>query len=620
MSKAQVTPDQTTLEKQSIAAHPRNSAWVSANAGSGKTYVLATRVIRLLLDGVDPSKLLCLTFTKTAAAEMKTRVFGRLADWVTMDNAALSKALRDVDGTAPDDKKLAFARTLFASALEAPGGLKIQTIHAFCEALLHRFPLEANIAGHFELIDPTKADQLLSLARRHILSGRNRAPQLVQAVDQILEERGEAGFNDLIMGLIANRRELAEYLAGRKPETLRETYLRAFGLPKHVSRQDILHEAWPLDWFDDRNVAALLDEATQNKRKTLIAFCETLLQSGNGDPEARFEQLLKAFTVDGKMNEGEPPKKPRVSGLTNKDVLAAFPRFDDARIAAAEKLIRVHDDLLKLDDVDQNMRMLTLADVLIERYEMLKRASGYLDFDDLIARTAAMLKREGSSAWVRYKLDQGIDHILVDEAQDTSPLQWEVVKTFADEFFDGEAARPGTRTVFAVGDDKQSIYSFQGADPAGFDDARHHFRQKVAGADKRFEPIDLDRSFRSTRNVLAAVDLVFENETNRKGLTQADNYPKHTALRDDSDGQVVMWDVRTSDKEPEIPDDWTATIDSPIPAARALADDMATHIGRWLDGTEPMAVQGGRPITAGDIVVLVRKRRGAFVGELSHRL
>src|SRR5215472_2456829 len=135
------------------ASDPAVSAWVTANAGSGKTHVLAQRVIRLLLDGVDPAKILCITFTKAAAANMANRVFDELRGWTALDDAALAAAIRRISGIEPEPGRCALARRLFATALETPGGLKVQTIHAFCARLLHQFPFEANVAARFEVLD-----------------------------------------------------------------------------------------------------------------------------------------------------------------------------------------------------------------------------------------------------------------------------------------------------------------------------------------------------------------------------------------------------------------------------------------------------------------------------------
>ncbi|MEN0001423.1 MAG: UvrD-helicase domain-containing protein, partial [Pseudomonadota bacterium] len=363
------------------------------------------------------------------------------------------------------------------------------------------------------------------------------------------------------------------------------------------------------------NLARIEAHEANEKRATIRNMARAIGAVGTiADPEERLDALTKAF-LKGSAEKGFDH---RTQHLFPDNIVAAVPDYPAAHAAAAAHLLSIHDDLNRLDDVEQTVRMLIIGQALIARYERLKQVRGYLDFDDLIARTAAMLRRAGTGAWVRYKLDQGIDHILVDEAQDTSPLQWEVVKTFADEFFDGEAARTADRTVFAVGDEKQSIYSFQGADPAGFSAARGHFNAKVTGAAKPFEPVPLDRSFRSTGNVLAAVDLVFDNDRNVDGLTQSGGYQRHTALRTDTQGRVTVWNVHVSDPDPDMPADWAEPVDAPAKGARTLAQRMARTITRWMAGDDAMLVQG-RQVTAGDILVLVRKR-GPFVGELSRAL
>ena len=153
MSLKPITPDANTIKAQRLASNPNHSAWVSANAGSGKTFVLSRRVVRLLLQGTDPSKILCLTYTKTAAGEMSNKVFEILGDWASLPEEKLRRELKEVQGKPPTSKQLKDARTLFARALETPGGLKIQTIHGFCESLLHQFPLEANVPGNFSIVD-----------------------------------------------------------------------------------------------------------------------------------------------------------------------------------------------------------------------------------------------------------------------------------------------------------------------------------------------------------------------------------------------------------------------------------------------------------------------------------
>ncbi|MEO1747492.1 MAG: double-strand break repair helicase AddA, partial [Pseudomonadota bacterium] len=423
---------------------------------------------------------------------------------------------------------------------------------------------------------------------------------------------------ELIEAIIRKRRELGSFLQSTSGnDDLRALYLQTFGLDASTTREALLEAAWPLEWFEETNLALIEAHEAGEKRTTIRNMVQAVREAGKlQDRNARLYALTKSF-LKGSAEKGLAP---RTHQIFPDNIVAAIPDYQAAHGAAAAKLLGIHDDLNKLEDAEKTAQMLIIAQALIGRYEHLKRVRSYLDFDDLIGRTAAMLKRTGTGAWVRYKLDQGIDHILVDEAQDTSPLQWDVVKTFADEFFDGEAARQANRTVFAVGDEKQSIYSFQGADPAGFSAARGHFNTKVTDAQKPFEPVPLDRSFRSTRNVLSAVDKVFARPEHASGLTQSGDYQNHAALRTDSGGQVVVWDVHTSEPEPELPEDWAQTIDAPARGARTLAERMADTISNWLSGKEKMTVQG-RQAKAADILVLVRKRNsGGFVNELSREL
>ncbi|MEO1746990.1 MAG: UvrD-helicase domain-containing protein, partial [Pseudomonadota bacterium] len=566
-----VKPDDETISRQRLAADPAVSAFVSANAGSGKTYVLATRVIRLLLDGVDPSKLLCLTYTKTAAAEMKGRIFKRLGGWVTMDDAALRKELVSVQGREPKRDTMVLARTLFARSLEAPGGLKIQTIHAFCEALLHRFPLEANVAGHFELLDDYRAEAIIAEAKRAVLGGVARPPYLVDAIDDILTTHGEAKFDALLTNIIARRRELAMFFAGSGLANERQRLVRqALGVDEHATEASILKQAWPLPWFGEaQNVEAILAHEASQTRTTIREFARNVRSASKlHDLRDRFEALKQCF-LKGKDDEYGL----RTQHMFPKNLCAAIPGYQDIHGHAAQTVLDVQHALAALGEADDTMRALTVAKALIGHYETLKRVRGYLDFDDLIERTAAMLRRQGGGAWVRYKLDQGIDHILVDEAQDTSPLQWDVIQTFADEFFDGDGARvdQSVRTVFAVGDEKQSIYSFQGADPKGFARSLDYFKTRVQGAEQHFEAVPLDRSFRSATSVLKAVDLTFSVPTTRAGLSDAEIPPEHTALRDDAPGEVVIWDVEKSDRAPDDPEDWRQPVDAPRAGEVAVA-------------------------------------------------
>ncbi|MCR9122121.1 MAG: double-strand break repair helicase AddA [Phyllobacteriaceae bacterium] len=610
---ARPLPDDRTRADQARAADPANSAWVSANAGSGKTWVLSTRVIRILLSGTDPSKILCLTYTKAAAAEMKTRVFQRLGAWVAMDDAALRDELAAITGERPGREALAFARTLFARALETPGGLKIQTIHAFCEALLHRFPLEANIAGHFELLDAEAQALLVAQARRGLLADAAQRGEAGAAVMRLLAFAGESGVEKLLDEIVRRRIAVTDLLRELSPgEDRRAAYRAAFGFAPDENEADIAGALWPLHGFADADLDRLeaAAHAPKSPRKTHLKFIAKLRDAG-AEPDAltRLSLLAKAFLkADG---------TPATHNMFPADIVAALPAFEADYLSAADRIAKARNRLDLLREIEGTLDVLAVADALIGRYEALKRARGLLDFEDLIARTATLLTRTGASLWVRYKLDQGIDHILVDEAQDTSPAQWDVIRTLADEFFAGDAARAELRTVFAVGDEKQSIYSFQGADPDKFAGTRAHFAERAGEADRPFAPVELQVSFRSTEAVLAAVDHVFAAEENRAGLTRDGLPTAHRSLRKGEPGRVEIWEQVAKEKS-DPGEDWTAPVDAVEEPSLRVATRIADTIKGWI-GTGTVLEATGRPIAPDDILVLVRSRDG-FVNALSRAL
>ena len=617
MSNAFIVP-QDTLIAQAKASEPALSAWVSANAGSGKTHVLAQRVIRLLLEGADPSRILCLTYTRAAAANMATRVFKNLSDWTMLPEDRLAREIAALDGIEPSQERIKRARRLFARALETPGGLKIQTIHAFCEAVLHQFPLEANIAGHFELLDSQMETALVAEARREMIARAASAhePGLAEAFAVVLQNGGESGLDNLLSSIVSKRDALRTFVDqvgtgdGRFSPLFEE-----FGFSGEETKAQIADEIWPHHYFNSSLANQIAGYAAQAGKSTAAGFAEDLGSACQiSDPADRLEALRKAFLT---RKEGAWVAR-STKNIMAKGVGEYFPDFAEEFVQFAEKITETADRTALFGMVEGTKAALVLADWLIARYERLKSARGFLDFNDLIVRTSALLSRADAGAWVQYKLDKGIDHILLDEAQDTSPEQWAVVKALASEFFVGEGAREGAfRTIFAVGDEKQSIYSFQGAEPESFALSGREFQEHVLAAEKRFEHVKLTRSFRSTEDVLSAVDLVFEREENREGLTRDPEPVEHLAIRQNQPGQVEVW-PSLGPVDVEEPEDWTQAIDHASAPAVRLARYIARTIEHWLESREP--IQGkGRAIKPGDVLVLVRKR-DRFIHALGREL
>ncbi|MDW6024528.1 double-strand break repair helicase AddA [Mesorhizobium sp. BAC0120] len=604
-----------TIERQAIAADPQNSVWVSANAGAGKTHVLSRRVIRLLLQGAEPSKILCLTYTRAAAANMAKRVYDDLAKWTALSHEALTAEVEALEGARPDAQKLARARRLFAEALETPGGLKIQTIHAFCEAILHQFPLEANIAGHFEMLDPEMEQALISEARRAMITGAGVSgqPTLASAFSEILSHGGEYGLDILLGEIVAKRDELRLFIEQlREEEGAFPALFEEFGFRPGETADSIAASVWPLPGFDQAGFEEFVHAAHAEEAKAIIAniLPDAISAFAESDPRQRLRLLAKAF-----LNGDGEPYSPK---LFKQPLQKRIPDLMDRYAAAVAAIQAAADRLALFRMLEATSAALIVADWLIARYEGMKAARGFLDFNDLITRTVRLLSRSDVGPWVQYKLDQGIDHILIDEAQDTSPEQWKVVRQLAEEFFSGVSARDNVhRTIFAVGDEKQSIYSFQGADPALFAESGHFFRERVSAAKGSFEAVKLNWSFRSTDDILSAVDQVFANGPARKGLTRDPEPIEHKAIRAGAPGYVEVWPSigATAIEEPE---DWREAIDHAEAPAVRLADAISRTIAEWIGKGE--IIEGkGRRLDAGDVLVLVRKR-DRFIHALSRRL
>ncbi len=605
-----------TGKQQALASDPRRFAWVSANAGSGKTHVLTQRVIRILLSGARPSSILCLTYTKAAASEMSNRVLKTLSEWAVLDDAALSAEISKTEGHPATREQLPAARQLFARALETPGGLKIQTIHAFCEALLHQFPLEANVAGHFSVLDDSGAATLLGEARRSLLTTTATAKDapLAEAFATVLSLGDDTGLENLLSEIVASHTDLVQFHRYCNANGGPEPVLRdAVGLSPHENIADIQGSALSLPGFTNVELSAFIDLANDKGGAKPKEVAALLTAMASQSPADAFQTLTKAFLT-------AKQEAKALSGIASKAMLEADPTLADRIPRAQEDILYRLDRIKTLKLFDASMAAIRLARHLNSQYEDLKKRQGYLDFDDLITRTADLLTKDDAAPWIHYKLDQGIDHVLVDEAQDTSPSQWAVVRSLTEEFLSGETARGRNRTLFAVGDEKQSIYSFQGARPERFSNEGRDVRTKATGAQLEYSDIRLPLSFRSTQDVLSAVDQVFSRPDHAKGLTANDANIIHQSSRSGHPGAVDVWDLIIPEESPED-SDWTEPFDAtpesapPSILARRIADSIANLL------EEGSIIEKGfkRPVKPSDVLVLVRKR-GGFANALTRAL
>ncbi|WP_454761797.1 double-strand break repair helicase AddA [Caulobacter segnis] len=609
----------SVFDPQRIAADPAISAFVTANAGSGKTKTLIDRVARLLLAKVQPEAILCVTYTKAAAAEMQRRLFERLGKWsVTSDadlRAELVKLVGEPEATY-DAKRLSEARALFAQALETPGGLKIQTIHAFCEKLLRRFPLEAGVSPGFTVMDDQAGAAIARAARRSTAQWVDtHEDAFSQAYARFSVALDFLSFEAMFAGFETRRGQIMDYVrrSGGLSEAIADAWARC-GFDEPTSAGDLAAQAMArLDLGAWRAAATVLfdggGKADAKNAEALAAVAR--------DPDATLDLALRALFTEG--GEGTPATWPgKTSGLKSREDLREALLLEQAKLEAARERVRA---AKVAEDTEGALR---LAVLYVESHRIEKEARGALDFTDLIDKTRVLLTEKVEAAWVLYKLDGGIDHILLDEAQDTAPEQWEILRALTADFFAGETAqgwggeRRAERTLFVVGDEKQSIYSFQGADPQRLLIETQGYIARIEAVGAVGKGVPLTVSYRSTHEILSFVDALFSDPETREGVPPpvGQDLVRHELFRHGHPGCVDLWQL-TRELPGEEREAWEAPVDAEgeRSANRRLAEAIAAETAAILsrgDAVFDKEIGRHRAAHAGDILVLVRRRKVLF--------
>ena len=604
---ASATPDQRK------ASNPHGSAWVGANAGSGKTHVLVDRVIRIMLEGVDPTTILCITYTKAAAAEMAARVHERLGEWVGIPDAELVLRLELMGCEDITPVILARARRLFTAALETPGGFKIQTIHAFCERILHLFPIEAGMAPGFVVLDERQAFEFLTASRDKILSEAQRddGSVLAKAFSLISRYAQADSFDNLLEGMLKKCRDLQDLLGQLGSLANIELTLKQqleIGIEENANT--LCNRLLGFDRELAKQAIPLLSTSLKTNQKT-AAFYEQLLKETDG---IRAEKMCRSHFFSG---DADKPRS--FSSIVTDKFVAANPWVGDWLTLEFE---RISDLIMQIDNlkrVEATLALLTLSFAIIAHFDATKQLHGAYDFEDLILRTRDLLTDRRAAQWVLYKLDRGFEHVLVDEAQDTSLAQWQIIDALTEEFFSGSGARETPiRTLFVVGDRKQSIYSFQGADPAAFEFSRSKFRKQIRDVKQPFHDVDLTISYRTTAEVLKIVDTVFaKGNPARVGLDgDVEANLHHETNRQGESGLFELWPLVEPIEKGE-PEPWQAPVDrkSATSPQRILARRIAGEVKAWIGKRHITAPN--RAVQAGDILILFRTRNTLFAAMIS---
>ena len=578
-------------KQQGDAANPKVSVWVEASAGTGKTKVLSDRVLRMLLSGVDASKILCLTYTKAAAVEMNMRISKRLGEWAIITEEKLKEELFKIIGEEQSDNYINNARVLFAKVLDTPGGIKIQTIHSFCEEILKRFPLEADIAPYFSVMDDRMSVEALTTTSKKLILKAQDEPdsQIGKYISWLTANIKELKFSQIMEKIASNRNKLLQILSQYSSfELFVDALCEKLGVNKHDTPEQVfINFESKLNKDIIKKIANTLSNGSKKDIDRSVLLYECLEKFDYQKYKAVF------LTKENKI----------CSTLAYKSAVNMWPEIIEEMSKLAQDVLNLEEYFIKLGLAQSTQAIMGIAEGLNLGYSEYKRNNAMLDFEDLIVITRKLLNKENVSKWVLYKLDGGIDHILIDEAQDTSPNQWAIVKSITDEFFAGLGQRNNVRTVFAVGDRKQSIYSFQGADPDEFDRMFYHFQSK----DSNFKKIKLDVSFRSTKAVLESVNSLFALDEAKSGVVINEEKVSHLPYRIGEGGVVQILPMVVADNDAE--DVWYPPVErkTKTSASMKLSSLIANKIKSMVDKKEILESQN-RPVCYKDFMVLVQRR------------
>ncbi len=612
--------------QQNKASNPEYSIWTSASAGSGKTTVLVKRLLRMLLNNVEPSKILCITFTKTGDTTMRNKINQKLASWTVMDDDALKQEIINLDEKENIEKKLKIARTLFAKILDNSNSFKILTIHAFCQQIIKRFPLEAGIIPNFQILDENASLELLMQAKKELLKTNNE--EIKKSIEYIFTNINEDNFIKLLQ-LANDQKNNFIYLKDR--------FFTINGIIDELRKIFKINENDTVELIEDdfynntdfSLVGTGIWEILSNEGKQFDQKFAKSLSDYKNDKSLIYEYML-CFLKDN---------LEITSRLLSVGMQKNFPELKEFVSKEAERSYKTYEYLANLKNFEFTKAFLNIIYYIFEVYSFLKKQNGYLDYNDLIIETNSLLNNSSFknitgdncfSSWINYKLDEGIDHILIDEAQDTSPIQWNIVKSITEEFFSGQGQKEDiNRTIFVVGDEKQSIFSFQGAEPDIFNITLKDYKYKIEQCGKKFDNIFLNASFRSLQSVLNLVDNVYAEPCRRVAITKLVDKITHQFVRKESVGKVEVWPLigeeieeekeknkkenKEEKKDKKSLEDWQINYVDVVEKTneQKLAETIANEVSEWFRNEKMICdreTKKYRKIKYGDIMILIRSR------------
>lgn len=596
--------EQTTKLQQN-ASNPQNCVFVCASAGSGKTKILTDRVLRLLLNGISPNKILCLTFTKVAAFEMQHRIHKELSNWSILKEEELQQKIFNLTGINYAKTQILQARTLFNIILDDFEGIKINTIHSFCQNLMTKFPIESDIKPNFQIIDSQTEYNLLLEAKNKLLEAALTDKILAQKIELISANLNEQSFLEIIFELINKRTDL---------EITKDNFVNLENLNQFIFKilniedlnPDLVEELTKNPQkdpdFKQSDLENLANLAKNNEKSKDPQKGELILNYIKNPNNEAFNDYLSVFLT----KKDEPQKR-----VLTKKTLDSLENSSEIIKKEQNRLLDLIEKLNSFHIANLTTNLLEIADEMLSIYANLKGKNNYLDYNDLITKTSKLLTNTANSDWIKYKLDGAIEHILVDESQDTNNNQWKIIKAISEDFFANQNEESEKKTIFVVGDDKQSIFNFQGAQPKIFGEALKYYQNQLQLINDNIHNISLNNSFRSLKNILKLVDDSFKDPQYKKAISPI-NLVNHSPIRTKGSGKVELWPIINinNDKKAQKDDfSWKLSFDPEEThnSKEILAKIIAKKIKSWIKNKRILKSQN-RPILAKDIMILLKNR------------
>ncbi len=611
-------------DAQRKAMQPHASALVGASAGTGKTYVLTRRFLRTLLEDeqTHPSDILAVTYTKAAATEMRNRLTTELLSWAVMSDEKLYQALVKLLEREPKQTELHRARALFPMVLDDPLGMRVTTIHSFCQSLLAQFPLEAGLPAGFGIIEGRDAKDLLqqSVSAMYVEAATpaDNAPY-GWAFGYLSSMLGDKTLGEVFGKFVEQRRRFQRLLDRYNTlDNLLYNLAEALGFdappqsPKvhqELCNKHLANLQRQRGWLNE--FADALGECTTKQAPKTMAAIRTFTQASDlFSQQQGLKMLQREF-----LTAANTPKKAVVSAKIKK----AYPDFVEQVYSFQELLIAQLEEINSLDTFLKTAAFLVLADKVLYHYKDSKTTQGLVDFEDLVRQTLELLRGgDGRTLWVRYKMDGRISHVMLDEAQDTDSDQWDILRHLIDDFFTGSGQHQGTlpRTFFAVGDTKQAIYRFRGAERHVFDGMLTEVSTMATAINHEVRSVDLNTSFRSSDAILDVVDSIFKAENHRYAVDGKTEPLQHIAQKIGAGGRIEVWPLyekEPTDKTAEDNNKWRLPIvneddNQELHQRERLHKDIAQHLKMLLTEERPILSETGKPLQAGDVLVLCRAR------------